>query len=179
MGDKYNAPKIEKLSNAVEEQVAQEAKLDTSLKVLTEKVPTDAVGIYQQGITAFKDFLAGNFEGNLETRKKFQRDFIRGLWNILELTDVQVKAILDHFVITIAENPQTFDYNNIIAPLFAIESDMPSEEATRYKRFMLFMTMYAEHARDRKRFLEKYDMVKFENMFNPVAKQRLHNYVYG
>lgn len=104
---------------------------------------------------------------------------MRTIWAILELDDVKVKAILDYFVTSIVEAPTLFNYDKILAPLFTLESSLPAEEVTRYKRFMLFIIMYSENARDKRRFLENYDMVKFENMFNPVAKQRLHNYVYG
>lgn len=179
MSDKFTTPKIEKRVNAVDQQVASEATLDTSMKVPTQKVTTDVVDIYKQGIDGFREFLAGNFSGDLEARKKFQRDFMRTVWGALELNDAQVKAVLDYFVVTIAENPNLFGYDNIVAPLFPLESSLPAEEVLRYKRFMLFIVMYSENARDKRRFLEKYDMVKFENMFNPVAKQRLHNYVYG
>jgi hypothetical protein len=179
MSDKFTAPKVEKRVTAVNEQIAQEAEMDNSMKVLTQKGPTDVVDIYKEGIDNFRNFLAGNFSGDLEARKEFQRNFMRTIWAILELDDVKVKAILDYFVTSIVEAPALFNYDKILAPLFTLESSLPAEEVTRYKRFMLFIVMYSENARDKRRFLENYDMVKFENMFNPVAKQRLHNYVYG
>lgn len=179
MSDKFTTPKIEKRVNAVDEQITAETTLDTSMKVATQKPTTDVVDIYKQGIDGFRDFLAGTVTGDLETRKVLQRDFMRTIWGALELNDAQVKAILDHFVVTISESPNLFSYDNIVAPLFPLESSLPSEEVLRYKRFMLFIVMYSENARDKRRFLENYDMVKFENMFSPVAKQRLHNYVYG
>lgn len=178
MSNRYSPPQIEKRNNAVEEQVAAEENMDKSTGVPTEKVPTDAVGIYKQGIDKFKEFLGGNFEGNLDDRKKFQRDFIRNCWSMLELSDAQVKEIMDHFIVTIAENRDLFDYNKLIAPLFSLESELPSTETERYKRFMLFVTMLSENAGDRNLFLQRYDMVRFENMFSPTAKLRLHNYVY-
>lgn len=176
----YTPPNVERRNNAVDEQGASEEKMDRSTGVPTEKVNTDVVSIHKSGIDDFRSFLAGDkYAGNLEERQKFQRDFMRSIWSMLELSQAQVKEIMDHFVITIAESPDMFKFENICAPLYSIESSLPADEVLRYKRFLLFITMYAENARDRARFLELYDMVKFEAMFGPTARQRIHNYVYG
>jgi hypothetical protein len=60
MSDKFTAPKVEKRVTAVNEQIAQEAEMDNSMKVLTQKGPTDVVDIYKEGIDNFRNFLAGN-----------------------------------------------------------------------------------------------------------------------
>lgn len=176
MSNSFNKPTIETRESAVATDVPVAATADTV--VGTERETTPAT-IYKNAITDFKDFLNGSkSSGDLAERKRIQKVFIKNLWKALELEDNQVKEILDHFLITIAENKDTFSDDKIIAPLYALEGDMAASELTRYKRFMVFITTLSEYARNRTQFLSRFDMTRFEAMFSPAAKVRLHNYVY-
>lgn len=174
MGNAYEAPKVDKRNTAVAAQVATEKK-----EAEAPKVPVTPATIYKSGIDNFVEFLQGKrFAGNLEERQKFQLQFVDSIWPMLELSDGLVKDILDHFVIKIVENKDTFAFSNVVAPLFTVETQRAKDVMDRYKQFMLFIIMYAENARDRQRFLAMYDVPKFVNTLTPIAKQRLTNYVY-
>lgn len=179
MSNKFIPPAVKKLNDAVTEQVTAEESLDTSIKVPAAKPITDAAQIFCTGIDQFAAFLKGELHGgDLAARQKFQLSFFDSLNNMLSLNDAQVKTVLDHFVLTIAKDRTVFEYNNILAPLFTVESKRPAEDVARYKRFMLFITLLSENGGNRDRFVSMFDVVKFVNSFNPVIKQRLSNYIY-
>lgn len=179
MGNAYQPPKLEKRENTVVKQVKDEAQADRVLGVSSVNVQMSADDIYKKNITDFASFLKGEIAaGTLEERQKFQRTFFNSIPAMLRLSDAQVKAVLDHFLRTIAENRQVFDYSNVLSPLYTIESQLNKVEVERYKRFMLFIILLSDNARDRQRFLANFDMTKFTSMFDPVTKQRLTNYVY-
>lgn len=179
MGNSYEPPKLEKRENTIVKQVKDEAQADRVLGVSSVNMQMSAEDLYKKNITEFADFLKGNISsGTLEERQKFQRTFFNSVPAMLRLSDNQVKIILDHFLLTIAENRDVFDYSQVLAPLRSIESQLNKVEVERYKRFMLFITMLSDNARNRQRFLANYDMVKFTSMFDPITKQRLTNYVY-
>lgn len=174
MGE-YVKPTVEKLSTAINEQVKEEV----AQPVGGTPVNVTAVDIYKEAIDNFRKFINGEiYNGDLEERKKFQRSFITSVWGMLELNDAQVKEVLDYFIKTINDFPGIFEYNKIAAPLFTIESTLAASEVKRYTRFLVFITLFAENARNRELFRSQFDMPKFEQLFSPVAKQRLHNYVY-
>lgn len=173
-------PSVEKRNNAVDLQVGAEKGNDTVIGVSSSNAAAvDASTIYIRGIDDFLLFLKGEkAAGTLEERQKFQRSFFDSVPPMLRLDDNKVKAILDHFLIVVSDNREVFEFSRIVAPLFTLESSLNKEEVERYKRFLLFITLLSDHARDRKRFLAQFDMVKFTNMFDPITKQRLTNYVY-
>lgn len=174
MGNSYEAPKVEKRKDVVTQQVAAEVKAAE-----VPAAPVTPATIYKNGFNDFVLFLKGEkFAGELETRQQFQLNYIDGLWAMLELPDATLKQILDHYVVTIMENHSLFEYHNVLAPLFTVEGKRASDVMDRYKRFMMFIIMYAENARNRGRFLEMYDVPKFVNMLTPTAKQRITNYIY-
>lgn len=179
MGNSYQPPKLEKLDNTVIKQINDEASADRVIGVSSTNMQMAADDLYKKNITEFAQYLNGEIHsGTLEERQKFQLDFFNSVPAMLRLDDAKVKAILDHFLITISENRGVFEYSTLVAPLFTLASKLPTAELDRYKRFMLFITMLSDNARDRQRFLANFDMVKFTNMFDPVTKQRLTNYIY-
>lgn len=179
MSNSFEPPKIEKRNNTVSQQVSAQAKMDKVIGVPSEVTVTDAASIYMNGIDTFVKFLRGEHAaGTLEERKKFQLEFFDSIWPMLRLDDAQVKRVLDHFLITITGNPDAFEYSTVLRPLYAVETQRPKQDIEKYKRFILFMITLAENARDRQRFLKQFDMVKFSNSFDPIAKQRLTNYIY-
>lgn len=179
MSNKFPAPSIKKMSDAVTEQVKLEEGLDDSIKVPSSKGITDPAQIFMNGIDTFADFIKGKvYNGSLAEKQKYQLSFMDSLNDMLSLSDAQLKTVLDHFLITIAKDRRAFEFNNIVAPLFTVEKMRPAEDVARYKRFVLFITLLSEHAGNRQRFIDQFDVVKFVNMYNPVIKQRLTNYIY-
>lgn len=179
MSDNFAPPTIKKLDNAVAAQVASEEKMDKSLKVPTEKVTTDPTTIYKNGIDNFTKFLAGEIHsGSLEERIQFQMSFLDDLWLMLKLDEQSLKIVLDYFVVQIIENRHLYSDGTIAAPLYRVEPLRSAQEILKYKRFLLFITTFADHARDRQRFLQQFDVAKFGAMFGPEIKQKLSNYVY-
>ena len=107
MGNNYSPPKVDKVNNAVEEQVRSE---QSSPIIAAEFTPVD---LYKEVIDNFIKFLKKEIHnGNLEERQAFQRQFINSVWAMLKLDDSQVKPILDHFVVSISENKDVFDFSN-------------------------------------------------------------------
>lgn len=179
MSNSYSPPKLEKRANTVAKQTADREVADMVIGVASQPQPTDAASIYITNISAFVKFLRGEEgSGTPDERRRYQLRFLDSIWAMLRLEDPQVKRILDHFLITIGENPDVFEYNNVLRPLYSCENERPAQDVTKYKRFMLFMITLSAHARDRQRFLKQFDMTKFSNMFDPITKQRLTNYVY-
>lgn len=179
MSNNFEAPKLKKLDNAVAAQEAAEEKMDKSTKVPTERVVTDPVDIYKNGIDEFTKFLAGEIHaGNLEQRNKFQLDFFDNMFAMLKLDEDRLKSCLDYFVIQVVQNRHLYTDGTIVAPLYHVEPKRPAADVLKYKRFMLFLITFAEYAKDRPRFLANYDVVKFASMFSPEIKQKLTNYVY-
>lgn len=179
MGNSYKPPEVEKRNNTVVKQVNDESTADRTIGISSTNAARDASDIYKKNIDQFSEFLQGKtHSGTLEERQKFQLDFFKGLPEMLRLDDAKVKAILDHFLITIAENRTAFEYSSVMAPMFTLKSRLPAADVERYEKFMLFITMFSDNARDRKRFLAMFDMTKFTNMFDPITKQRLTNYVH-
>lgn len=175
MGNAFSAPKLEKRDNSVEVLQPQE---DTNIPG-TARVPTGPADIYKTGLDDFASFLKGNlFAGNLEQRKSFQKGFVKGIEPMMRLDYPLVKEILDYFLKLINTNRDAFDYNHIVAPLYTVEPELPAQEVLRYKRFMLFIVLLAEHAKDRQRFIAGFDVVKFAAMFDEKSKQNITNYVY-
>lgn len=173
MGNNYSPPKVDKVNNAVEEQVRSE---QSSPIIAAEFTPVD---LYKEVIDNFIKFLKKEIHnGNLEERQAFQRQFINSVWAMLKLDDSQVKPILDHFVVSISENKDVFDFSNVLAPLYSIEKTTSSTVTDRYKKFMMFIITFSENAKRRQVFLSKFDMTKFESLFEPVSRERIHNYVY-
>lgn len=175
MGDNFNPPKIEKRNNAVAEQTteAQETKTTTAREV------NSPVDIYKNGIDEFVKFLKGEIAGGtLDERRAQQKKAIQTCWGMLDLDYAQTKESLDYFLITVGQNQNAFEWSNILAPLNALEGKMSASEITRYKRFMVFITLLSEYARNRTQFTQMFDMTKFEAMFPAKSRENLHNYVY-
>lgn len=179
MGNSYTPPQLQKQKTAVEELQPKESLMDTSIGRPTEKsgvvLPVD---IYKVSIDKFKELIAGTLSGSLDENTKFQQQFIKNLEPMLSLDDHLVKQILDYFIITIVKDRAVFNYNNLLKPCYVLEGKMNAIELNRYKRFLDFITLLADNARDRARFIANYDVVKFSAMFGPVAKQRITNYVH-
>lgn len=179
MGNSYTPPALQKQKTAVEELQPKENLMDTSIGRPAEKsavvMPVD---IYKASIDQLTTLLAGTFSGSLEERTKFQQNFIKNLEPMLNLDETLVKQILDYFIITIVKNRTTYSYNNLLAPCYVLEGKMNATELDRYKRFLDFITCLADNAKDRRRFIANFDIVKFAAMFGPKAKQTLTNYVH-
>lgn len=179
MGNAYKPPELKKMETSVEALQPKENLMDTSIGRPTEKSGVVApVDIYKESIDKFLELLNGTLSGSLEDRTKFQQNFIKNLEPMLMLDDNLVKQILDYFIITIVKNRDSFNYNKLLAPCYVLEGKMNAQELTRYKRFLDFITTLADNAKDRPRFIANYDVAKFAAMFNPVARQRITNYVH-
>lgn len=179
MGNQYKPPQVEKRNNTVAHQVDQDKDNDNTIGVSSKSFIRTPEAIYQENISTFTKFLKGEvYGGSLEERQKFQLDFFKSIPAILRLDQHKVKAILDFFVIEIAKNRETYEYSKVLAPLFKLESKLPGEDVARYKRFMLFITMLSDNARNRDRFRAQFDTVSFANMWDAVAKANITNYVF-
>ncbi len=179
MGNSYTPPALQKQNTSVEELQPKESLIDTSIGMPTQKSgfvgPADT---YKESIDKLTTLLQGKLSGDRQVNTEFQMNFIKNLEPMLSLDDNLVKEILDHFVITIVKNRDTYNYNKVLAPVYVLEGKMSEQDLTRYKRFMDFITIFAENARDRQRFIANFDITKFAAMFGPVARQRLTNYVH-
>lgn len=179
MGNGYKPPQVEKRQTAVNIQADQDKAGDKVIGVTSQPVVSTPEELYKKNITNFTAFLKGEIHGgNPEERQKFQLDFFRTVFNILRQDQHRVKTILDHFLIEIAKNRDAYEYSKVLAPLFKLESKLPADEVARYKRFMLFITMLSDNAKNRDRFRAQFDTVSFANMFDPVANQNIINYVF-
>lgn len=178
MGNGYKPPQVEKRQTTVEIQANQDAAGDKVIGVSSQPVINTPEAIYKKNIQTFTAFLKGEVNGGtLEERQKFQLDFFHSVFALLRLDQHRVKSILDFFLIEISENRKVYEYSSILSPLFKLESKLPANEVACYKRFMLFITMLSDNARQRDRFRAQFDTMTFANMFDPVAKQNIINYV--
>lgn len=179
MGNSYTPPQLQKQKTAVEELQPKENLMDTSIGRPAEKsavvMPVD---VYKAAIDDLTKLLEGSYSGSLEDRTKFQQNFIKNLEPMLMLDEPLVKQILDYFIITIVKNRETYNYNNLLKPCYVLEGKMNANDLNRYKRFLDFITCLADNAKDRRRFVANFDIVKFASMFGPKAKQTLTNYVH-
>lgn len=172
MSNKFKGPEVTKSNDAVTEQIKEEA-----VPLVAQRATPGT--IYINGINNFLSFIKNEkFSGSPEERQKFQLSFIDSLEGMLSLDDVELKKTLDHFIKVILENKDVMNYTNILAPQKAVNSKRSEQVMEQYKRFMLFIMMLADHAKDRKRFQAYFDVTKFINMFNDTIKQRLTNYIY-
>lgn len=176
MGDNFTPPKIEKRDNAVQLQADAEQQNTQQNEKRTVEGPVD---IYKNGIDEIVLFLKGEMAaGTLDERRTMQKSIIQNCNDMLELDYAQCKEVLDYFLITVGKNPNVFEWSNVLKPLNAIEGKMSTSDITRYKRFILFISLLSEHARTRTTFTQMFDMTKFESMFPEKARQNLHTYVF-
>lgn len=176
MGNNYTPPEVEKVGSAIEAQTAEQ--VNESAVIVGREVKT-AADVYKNSIDDFVKFLNGElYAGSLTERRKFQIDFINSIQNFLELDYEQTKEVLDYFLITIGANKDAFDWNKLVAPVASIEGITGAVVLTRYKRFMLFITLLSDYAKVRTQFTNMFDMTKFEAMFSQKARENLHTYVY-
>lgn len=179
MGNQYKPPQVEKRNNTVAHQVDQDKDNDNTIGVSSAPFIRTPESIYQENIDNFTKFLKGEIHGgSLEERQKFQLSFFKNIPALLRLDAQKVKVILDHFLIEISKNRDVYEYSKILAPLFKLESKLPAEDVARYKRFMLFITMLSDNARNRDRFRAQFDTVTFANMWDAKANQNIINYVF-
>jgi hypothetical protein len=176
MGNNFTKPTVDKRENAVEQQMATEQE---NTQAQAERVVTTAVDVHKNGVDQFVKFLKGEFGGgSVKDRQKYQKDFIQTIWTALEMDYHNTKQVLDYLLITINEEKDAFEWSAVIKPLTTLEGVLGDTELTRYKRFMTFITLLAQHARNRPQFIRMFDMTKFESMFPPTSRQNLHTYVY-
>lgn len=176
MGDNFNPPKIEKRNNTVDDQVATDEQNTQETK--TREV-TSPVHVYMNSIDEFVKFLKGEIgAGNLDERRAIQKSFLDSVWGYLRLDYKDMKEVMDYFLITVKANPNEFAWNKVVAPLSTLEGVVNSTDITRYKRFIMFVTLLSEYTRNRNQFTQMFDMTKFEAMFNGQARSNIHTYVY-
>lgn len=181
MSKAYTPPATASSKTAVAEQAAVEQRMDKSIKVPTEIVPTTPATIFQNGINNFVKFLKGEFKsGSPEERAKFQCEFINNTIQMLSMSSAETNKVLDHFIITILENPVQFGQSEIFTPLYLVEKEKmkPADEIVRYKQFMSFMIGLAKNAKNRQRYVANIDLRKLLAMFPPVPAGNLQEYLH-
>ncbi|QDB70254.1 hypothetical protein CF8_0086 [Aeromonas phage CF8] len=174
-------PIVETRQDVIAEQSAKVESMDTSTKVPTEKVPVTPATIWKNGFNLFVDFLKGDhLSGDLIKRPLFQAEFMDSIPRILELDQNLAHEVLDHWLITIAENRRTFGQNQLFVPLYAVEKDKmrPISEIARYKMFLVFMVMLSDNAQVKSKFIANFDVAKLVHEFSGKAAQTLNNYIY-
>lgn len=176
MGNNFTKPTVQKRENAVEQQMTAEQE---NVQQNSERVVGTPVDIHKNGIDMFVKFLKGEFGGGqIQERRKYQKDFIQTVWTALEMDYQNTKQVLDYLLITINKEKEAFEWSTVIAPLASLEGVLGNGELERYKRFMMFITLLAQYAKNRAQFTRMFDMTKFESMFPATSRQNLHTYVY-
>lgn len=177
----YKPPVIDTRSDVVTDQSKKMGEMDKTLGVPTEVVPTTPATIYKNGFDKFILFLKAEFKNNSqEERNDFQISFMKDIVNLLQIDQNQAHEVLDHWVVSIAENKAAFGQNSLFAPLYSIEKEKlaPAADIDRYKKFMLFMTMLSANIKVRDHFISNFDVSKLVHMFPANAAQTLNNYAY-
>lgn len=181
MSKQHVPPVVEQSKTAVAQQQAVVEQLDTSTKVPTEKVPTTPATIYQNGINNFVKFIKGEFKSSsLQERANYQCEFMGTIVQMLSMDSSEVSKVLDHFIVTILDNPVQFSQSEIFAPLYVVEKEKmkSADELLRYKQFMTFMINLAKNAQNRKRFVANVDMRKLLSYFPKEAADNLQEYCF-
>lgn len=181
MGKDFTPPKVHTSETAVQQQTVAVESMDKSLKVPTEKVPTTPATIYQNGLNNFVKFIKGEFKsGNVKERAEYQCEFMDTIVPMLSMDTAETSKVLDHFIVTVLENPVQFGQSEIFGPLFVVEKEKmkPADEIHRYKQFMTFMTSLAKNAQNRPRFVANVDMRKLLSLFPQPAQANLQEYCF-
>ena len=181
MSKALTPPVVEHSKTAVAQQQAVVEQMDTSTKVPTEKVPTTPATIYQNGINNFVKFIKHEFKSSsVQERTSYQCEFMGTIVQMLSMDSSEVSKVLDHFVVTILENPVQFSQSEVFAPLYMVEKEKmkSADELLRYKQFMTFMINLAKNAQNRKRFVANVDMRKLLSYFPKEAADNLQEYCF-
>ena len=181
MSKAHVPPVVEQNKTAVAQQQAVVEKMDTSVMVPTEKVPTPPATIYQNGIDNFVKFIKGEFKSaSLQERSNYQCEFMGTIVQMLSIDSEEVTKVLNHFIGVILNNPVQFGQSEIFAPLYVVEKEKmkSADEILRYKQFMTFMVSLAKNAQNRQRFVANVDMRKLLSYFPKKAADNLQEYCF-